>query len=339
VGRVLTLPPMIGIGLVSYSAYLFHQPIFAFMRLASLDEPRPALMLALIGPIFVLAWLSWRFVERPFRDRRRIGTRTLLAVCGAASLIVAGAGMLFYLTSGFYQNWPQLAVPGNGYGRGANIAYNMAPERFGGVKLPDTHDRVRVLVIGNSFARDFINMGLETGNLDPQALSFEEFGDCRRLAPGALENVARADFIVFASRFEPADLQCIARRTARLRKITSVPITVIGRKSFGSNNNAIMLLPHSIRVTWRVKPTDDALAANEAAKQALPAASYVDVLGMLGDAQGRVPVFTPDEKFISQDREHLTRAGARYLGPILFRHPALAAIAAAVRSKATPARP
>jgi peptidoglycan/LPS O-acetylase OafA/YrhL len=339
VGRFLTLPPLTGIGLVSYSAYLFHQPVYAFVRLASLEEPRPTLMLALIGPILLLAWLSWRFVERPFRDRARIGTRTLLIVCGTASLIAAGTGAVFYLTSGFYRNWPQLAGPGAGDGPGVNIAYNMAPERFRDVALPETRERVRVLVIGTSFGRDFINMGLETGSLDPQALSIEEFPDCYQLTPAALQNAARADFIVLATRFEARKLLCVIRRMRELRGVTSIPITVIGRKSFGWNNNAVMLLPRQARMTWRVKPTEEAIAANEAAKRALPPSVYVDVLGMIGDDRGRVPVFTPDEKFISEDREHLTRAGARYLGPILFRHPALAAITAAVRAKAAPAKP
>lgn len=332
-GWLLTRPPLTGIGLISYSAYLFHQPIYAFVRLASLEEPRAALMLALIVPILALAWLSWRFVERPFRDRRRTGTRTLLILCGAASLVVVGTGAAFYLTSGFYRNWPQLTVPGVTYTRGANIAYNLAPERFAGLPLPDTHERVRVLVIGNSFARDFINMGLESGNLDPQALSLADLGDCRRLPPPVFENAARADFIVMSTRFPAEQVPCIVRRIDNLRRVTSVPIIVIGHKSFGRNNNAVMLLPSATRLTWHVKPTDEAIAANEAAKRALPAGSYVDVIGMIGDAAGKVPVFTPDDKFISQDREHLTQPGARWLGPILFRHPALAAVATAVHAK------
>jgi hypothetical protein len=61
----------------------------------------------------------------------------------------------------------------------------------------------------------------------------------------------------------------------------------------------------------------------------VPPDIYVDVIGMLADPQGRVPVFTPDHKFISQDREHLTRPGAAYVGGIVFRHPALAALLAA----------
>jgi peptidoglycan/LPS O-acetylase OafA/YrhL len=336
-GRLLTAPPLVAIGLVSYSAYLFHQPIFAFTRLASLEPPSTWLMLALVVPIFACAWGSWRFVEQPFRDRRRVRTRTLLIVCGAASLVTLSAGMLFQLTSGFYRNWPELA-DGATVGRGGNpnIAYNLAPDRFLGRPLPEAGTGHRVLVIGTSFARDFINMGLETGNLDPGSLGLWHVPDCLPLPAKVLAEARRAEFIVLASRFEAGHVPCIVRHVARLRQASSARVIVLGRKSFGWNNNAVMQLPADVRLRWRVLPIGEAVAANDAAKRALPPDVYVDMLGMLADGEGRVPVFTPEGKFISQDREHLTRAGARYVGSILFRHPALAGIATAVRSQAAP---
>ena len=44
----------------------------------------------------------------------------------------------------------------------------------------------------------------------------------------------------------------------------------------------------------------------------------------MDDGSGTVPVFTPERKFISQDRKHLTRAGARWLGPKVFAAPQFA---------------
>jgi len=76
--RVLAWRPAVIVGLISYSLYLYHQPVFAFARIASLDEPSRAPMALLIAPIFVLGWLSWRFLERPFRDRDRTRSRTVV---------------------------------------------------------------------------------------------------------------------------------------------------------------------------------------------------------------------------------------------------------------------
>lgn len=82
VGRLLSLPVFVGVGLISYSAYLWHQPILAFMRLRSLQEPSVIQSLAAVLATFVLAALTWRYVERPFRtyrdNRPLIPTRTVV---------------------------------------------------------------------------------------------------------------------------------------------------------------------------------------------------------------------------------------------------------------------
>lgn len=70
VGRVLATRPMVGIGLISYSLYLWHWPIFVLFRMEagsivlSVGAGAAAIALSL-----VCAWASWRFVEQPFRAR------------------------------------------------------------------------------------------------------------------------------------------------------------------------------------------------------------------------------------------------------------------------------
>lgn len=66
VGRMLSLPPMVFIGLISYSLYLWHWPVIVFERSDAefLTNPTRALI---IFYSFALAILSWQFVEKPFR--------------------------------------------------------------------------------------------------------------------------------------------------------------------------------------------------------------------------------------------------------------------------------
>ncbi len=66
--RLLSLRPLVGIGLVSYSAYLWHQPLLAFTRLRSLSPPAKADMLGVIVLSLLAGWISWRLIERPFRQ-------------------------------------------------------------------------------------------------------------------------------------------------------------------------------------------------------------------------------------------------------------------------------
>jgi peptidoglycan/LPS O-acetylase OafA/YrhL len=100
-GSLLAQPVSVAIGLVSYSAYLFHQPLMAFARYAF--QPR-VLAMALPASIvlsLVLAFLSWKFVESPFRDPTLVSRTRLVAVTGTAGLALILVGSAGYLTDGF----------------------------------------------------------------------------------------------------------------------------------------------------------------------------------------------------------------------------------------------
>ncbi|MCF1711116.1 acyltransferase [Tabrizicola sp. J26] len=107
-GKLLGLKPMVGIGLVSYSAYLWHQPLFAFARIRTIGPVPAELMAALILATFLLAALSWRFVEQPFRGRAPLlpRRRPLFASMALASLIVAAIGTGLWRTDGLPSRLP-----------------------------------------------------------------------------------------------------------------------------------------------------------------------------------------------------------------------------------------
>ncbi|MES2442296.1 MAG: acyltransferase [Pseudomonadota bacterium] len=323
-GRLLALRPLVGVGLISYSAYLFHQPIFALVAVASLDQPSPTLMAALIVPVLLCAFLSWKFVEQPFRDPKRVSTRTLTITMLGGSGLALAAGLVLAATGGFSASRPDLADAEAGFVRSANVAYNRAPLDYVGVPLPDTAEKPRLLVLGDSFARDFINMGTATHRFDGWAVSFAAPKICKPgpFGPGVLRNVVRADVIVLADRVLPESMACVVRRVALVHAATKAPVIILGTKSFGWANNAPLMLSPAARIAWRAQPLARAVANNAAAKQALAGETYVDMLAMLGDAEGRVPLFTPQGALISWDRQHLTRPGAAYVGEILFRDPA-----------------
>lgn len=101
VGRLLTLRPILWIGAISYSAYLWHQPLFAYARLISPGEPAAWLYLALAGVTLLLAHLSWKYVEAPFRDRGRFKRSQIFLMAAGGSAVLIAAGFAAVATKGF----------------------------------------------------------------------------------------------------------------------------------------------------------------------------------------------------------------------------------------------
>jgi len=92
IGKLLGMRPMVAIGLVSYSAYLWHQPVFAMAIHARGQHAATGLQLGLVVLTLSLAYLSWRYVEQPMRSPARVPTRRIWigAVLGSTALITAG---------------------------------------------------------------------------------------------------------------------------------------------------------------------------------------------------------------------------------------------------------
>lgn len=100
-GRILGSRIPVWIGLVSYSAYLWHQPLFVFARLSGFDRPNVGVAFALTAFSLVLAALTYRFVEQPARDRSWLKKPALIALSSLGLSGLAGASIAAIATNGF----------------------------------------------------------------------------------------------------------------------------------------------------------------------------------------------------------------------------------------------
>ncbi|MGR3464996.1 acyltransferase family protein [Limimaricola sp.] len=104
-GRVLALRPVVFVGLISYSLYLWHQPVLAFARHYLGHEPAAPVLVALLLLCVLLAVLTWHFVEKPFRRRGPLALlprRKHVYAWSAASIVaVTGIGVAGDLRAGF----------------------------------------------------------------------------------------------------------------------------------------------------------------------------------------------------------------------------------------------
>lgn len=149
--------PMVFVGLISYSLYLWHWPVMALLRYRLVREPTQVEMGLALVVIAALAILSWRFVERPFRagftDRR-------IWQFSAGGLAAAGVvAAVFIMAGGFPDRFPRAVVALNeDTGRTFKCPLTRM-EMFGGTRACDIDDRANsvndadVVLWGDSHAQ------------------------------------------------------------------------------------------------------------------------------------------------------------------------------------------
>lgn len=97
VGRALSTRPVVFIGLISYSLYLWHWPFLAFSKYWSIQPLSASYRLVMLALGLICAVLSWKFVEMPFRRRQVCASRRgilTFAGTGLATVFVIGIVIL-----------------------------------------------------------------------------------------------------------------------------------------------------------------------------------------------------------------------------------------------------
>lgn len=102
--RLLELRPLVWIGLISYSAYLWHWPLLAFFRYAGLDM---TLLngIAIITLTLVLAWLSYRYIERPTRRYNGSALKVLAFQFVVPASVLLALSVMIMKTGGYFLHW------------------------------------------------------------------------------------------------------------------------------------------------------------------------------------------------------------------------------------------
>ncbi len=236
--RLLGLRAMVGIGLISYSAYLWHQPLFAFARHYYFLDLPPYLPAALVVATLLLAYLSWRFVEAPFRDRVRIRTRPIfvmsgIGLAGMFAIGIAGHGLSPGLTAHAEARAPRLldyrydnrALQSESWeilrDLAGNEDYGVEDNPFDEALWFDRDDKRRkILVIGNSHAKDVFNT-LASSHRLARDYQLARYGAQISELPRKTfmsRNYRAADVVVVASRYSKKDVAKLDKLVRRIRK-------------------------------------------------------------------------------------------------------------------------
>ncbi len=342
-GAVLGSKVMVGVGLLSYSAYLWHQPLFALTRYHS--HPTQTVFALLIAATFVLAYLSWRFVEAPFRSSKRFSRNQIFALSGIGAALLVGFGVIGSLTNGFsfrYDQDSRYLAELQLKSEGAYVARRF-DSRLNAEFKPDKSSR-QILLIVDSFAQDLANALAERrdereilvstryiskhcGNLFLDPGKFENLiakNEKRRCERTLLFNdtelrvrMSQADEIWLASAWQPWQTEFLAESVNNIRTLTGRKVIVFGTKDFGKYRLVDLLktLPADrLNLLNDVDPSTP--ETNKKIRAAIHPVQFVDLQSLIcGEADlRRCALFTQQGDLISHDGKHLTPFGAKKLG-------------------------
>jgi hypothetical protein len=305
-GRFLGLQPFVAIGLISYSAYLWHQPLFALARVYLVDAPGFWLMSALCLVTFFLSYFSSRFIERPFRQREKMPRGVVIGSTLAGSVLMLILGAWFHFQKGLPERYSMELL--NQWQDVDSRTYNERAYMYRRDAF-EAKVKLKLLIVGNSYARDFVNVIVETYLSDGFELIYrDDLAECIDVSqPGLFKE---ADVIVFASGFPDPD--CVSRDVSEA-ETNGKRLFYVGSKYFGANMNWIIRLPMEKRANLWNPMLDETLLHEEELVKMIPPDNYLSLLAPIV-RDNRVPV-TDNKGFpLTLDRGHLTRFGAVFLG-------------------------
>ena len=339
--KLLSLSPFVGIGLISYSAYLWHQPILAFTRGISLEEtPTYHLAVACLSSL-ALGYVSWCWIEKPFRNRKRITRKAVFRFSAIGIIFFCGVGYLLTLGVGDPSGDNQRRVVFQNFYNPANYVR----ANFDSIKLKDfdSSNKKKILVIGDSFSQDLTNaiyasaefkyLDVSTyiipaicGVLFVEARRIENFQDksCKTLpsfeSPELIKLAREADEIWLASFWAEWTIPFIKESINNIKELND-NVTVFGPKTFGEITEKHYFLTETKQWTNLAADSKDPNLGDKInsikAETEAANADFVDVQRLLCDGKIYCSNYDGNDIF-SYDGAHLTPYGAKKLGATLF---------------------
>lgn len=202
--------------------------------------------------------------------------------------------------------------------------------------------RPKLLIIGDSHAQDFLNSVLENGYLANYQIRtryipfrcqvFLSDEGKRHIKPKdqalcdvsdnlerAKAQIAAADLIILSSLWEEWAAKLLPETIRNIDLRPDQRLVVIGRKEFGKITvRKYLAMPENALSSVANKVNDSTRVINEIIRQGVGDTVFVDQHKLICGTGPTCRLFTDDLQLISFDGGHLTQAGAKYVGKLLF---------------------
>lgn len=290
------------IGKRSYSIYIWHQFVIAFLFYSVFQTGSLSSFIAFIMLISIISLLTYRFIEIPIGsvigDKKK--ETAVIGSCVVIAMAICIPSLLLYQHAGVVRDVPELNISKDNVRKNMHKEYSDRPYDWD----RDFKDEgTKILVLGNSFGRDWANILYEYDN----TLNISYLYYSKDALVEEIDRVNEAKMVFYAMGADFADVP-----NDVIDLVPAQKLFIVGNKRFGESNGII----YARRTTSNYFESMVEVPA-QLYKQNKHASDefgdhYIDMLSVVSVENGKVRVFTDDNMFISQDCRHLTRAGAVY---------------------------
>ncbi len=287
------------VGRRSYSIFVWHQVLLALYRYSISIKITVGFLILYIVVLAIVTEISYRKIEQIRLSKKSF----IVTTCGA--LILSGVSFGIYHHAGVVRDIPELDI------RVSDVHRNMHAEYCDRVyayqdDFSMENGKRNILVVGNSFARDFGNILLESTYADKINLSYRNW-----LTEDQDFLIQQADRIfVFSAKEKVSDFiwDNVSDKSV---------VYGIGTKNYGTNNGQIYSHRFSNDYFTQTAEYDKGYKTLNEDWERAWGDHYVELIAPVETEDGRIRVFTDDDRYISQDCRHLTKAGAEYYTRLL----------------------
>jgi len=343
--RLLSTKPIVGIGLISYSAYLWHQPLFAFARIRMIEEPSLYVMSALSILTVILAFFSWKFIENPLRNKRFFSRGAVFSFGFVAICAFSLFGLFGIKQNGFEGRFTEGDLSFLQQINEENSNYVI--ERFNSFKAAGWGDKkIKVFLVGDSYAQDLTNAVYESDIFDDVSLStwhisarcgnlYVPFNEKKEFISEMdlsmcinndyfgdevfIDRLKGADEVWFASSWRAWQIELIGESLGNVEGLSPAVIRVFGRKDFSSfEPRNYLSLTAKERSELSEPISAEQIELNYKLSVLVKDYNFIDVQRLIcGGSVSECKVFDDSGQLKTYDGGHLTKAGAKFYGNYL----------------------
>ena len=347
--KIISHKVLVYIGLISYSLYLWHFPIFALYKINGFEVSN-LIMFVLICGSFFISILSYKWIEKPFRNPKIISDKAFYKSIVASFLIIFCTAAFGYFNKG---NWLRFnkkqsillgASQLRGKTRGSYTDYVV--KKFNSerdLKFKKTNKR-KILLLGDSYAQDFYNILYEGKFLkDLDIVTHYIDGRCRnvlyrednnynlaktiqqkckhiiRVGDTRLDGImSDADLIIMASAWKKYSTNKMPELSDYIETKYGKKVVFVGRKKFGKLGFQEVLKLKNNDYNNILKEVEAEHTRNiQLARRLMFEREYLDLHNIICKSDTVCPITSDLGDLISYDGRHLTKKGAIYTSNLL----------------------